>query len=207
MIRTLYYMCYYAYLKGSQEDTIKFFELLKHEFKEKGTRSSLTRDQLLELKKIKSALTTGFTQKNAWVVDPIYEATEVKNAPYQDKLVKIIDRKGIDSLRHILSESLFLDNLEHPCPPYGYVDMVYRDEDTIYPVEVKRGLAKHDILGQIAKYDLAFRFKLHYNLYSRVQPVTICGSYEPHTLEELKRSGVRTLQYSLADELFTIRET
>jgi hypothetical protein len=78
--------------------------------------------------------------------------------------------------------------------------MVYRSKDTIYPLEVKRHEGKHDLIGQISKYTLHFKLGLILKHYEIVQPVTICNSYNQHTLTELKRLFVIPIRYTIFEE-------
>lgn len=202
MVEALYFQTYYAYLKGNLSDARMFFEFMVDEFKIKKNPKALTKKQLLQLKEIKSAIKNGKVKNSAWVTEE-NKTVSNKNDPdiKQTELVKKIHFEGIETLRKVLdSDSLELHNIEHPCDKFGAVDMVYRDQDTFYPVEVKRHEGKHDLIGQIAKYTLYFKLGLHLKLYSDVQPVTICNNYNPHTLTELKRMSVITLKYDLRND-------
>lgn len=203
MVESLYFQTYYAYLKGNLSDTKMFFEFLVEEFKIKKDINALTKKQLKQLKKIKEAIKTGKIETAAWVTEENKTISDNKKEPdiKQTELVKKIHFEGSETLRKILnSEALELHDIEHPCGKYGAVDMVYRDHETFYPIEVKRHEGKHDLIGQIAKYTLFFRLGLHLKVYSEVQPVTICNSYNPHTLTELKRISVVTLKYDIVDD-------
>lgn len=196
MIDTIYHRCLYAYLKGSRKETSMYFDMLRDEFKLSGKVNSLTGSQYRTLKDIRQALNTGAMTQRSWVDDssvaPPQEGLEAR----QDELVRRIHKEAIDDLKDILGQGLWLENLEHPCPPYGRVDMLYRTEDTALPVEIKRKAGGHDLIGQILKYDLYVRLRLHYHLYAHVLPVTICSGYDQHVLHELKSHGVKTLVYS-----------
>ncbi|MBD3260558.1 MAG: hypothetical protein GF334_02600 [Candidatus Altiarchaeales archaeon] len=114
----------------------------------------------------------------------------------QADLVRKIHYEGLEGLNKILGERVDLYNLEHPCPPYGAVDMVYMGSETAYPLEVKKDHGGHDLIGQIMKYDLFFKMRLHLEHYRYVQAVTICKTYDGFALRELKKMGVQTLKYS-----------
>jgi hypothetical protein len=73
--------------------------------------------------------------------------------------------------------------------------MVYQDDVNVYPLEVKIGQGKHDLLGQILKYDLFFKLQLHLRLYEDVRPVTLCSHYQDFVLKELKKRNIITLRY------------
>jgi hypothetical protein len=78
--------------------------------------------------------------------------------------------------------------------------MVYMGKKTIYPLEVKKDQGRHDLIGQLSKYDLFHKLYLHYKTYEAVQSVAVCGAYEPYTLRELKQLGFKPIAYSLKNE-------
>lgn len=185
-----------------------YFGLLREEFRERGTRDSLRAEQYRQLAKIKSALETGGLPSTEWLQEPVYAPQEKQERALgtQVDLVRRIHYEGLESLRKSLGEKVELYNLEHPCPPYGAVDMVYMGSDTAYPLEVKKDHGGHDLIGQIMKYDLFFKMRLHYGHYRYVQAVTLCGTYDGFALRELKKMGVRTLKYSTKGPQIRITE-
>ena len=207
MIETLYFSCYHSFLLGDQQKTRIYYELLKEEFKLNGTPSSLKQPYLIELKKIKHALETGASAFNTWADDDKYlEGPSAPQTPAgfsQDYLVRHINT-NVQQLSALLKDNLTLYNIEHPCDPYGAVDMVFMGEKTVYPVEVKKDQGRHDLIGQIYKYDLYHKLRLRYKFYERVQSVTICQSYEPYTLKSLKQAGIKTFLYTLNEEVLNL---
>jgi len=201
MVRALYHRCCQSYLLADLDSTFMFYDLLCQAYRESGRPDSLTTDQLRDLKAIRTAVRTGVISKGQWLTEILPEvppaATEEKRK--QDDVVHAIHHLGLEKLRGILEDPVRLYNLEHPCGPYGRVDMVYQGERTVYPLEVKVGKGKHDLIGQICKYDLYHRLRLSYGFHERVRSVTVCGSYDSYTLAELKRNGILTLRYSLVD--------
>lgn len=206
MVETLFFKTYHSYLLGNLPDTQMFFSFLVEEFKNRKDPKALTSRQLMELKKIRSALDTGKIETSQWVAEPIIDFSNPTPPDiHQKELVKKIHFEGLGMTREALQEpALELYDLEHPCGAYGAVDMVYRGQDIFYPVEVKRHEGKHDLIGQIGKYSLYFKLRLHLKQYIDVQPVTICNSYNPHTLAELKRMSVITLKYDLIEDKIKI---
>lgn len=202
MIEPLFFFCYYAYLLGDLEKSEMYYTLIREEYKSYGRPDSLKEHQLIELKKIKEALTTGHISRNKWLDEsnspgpPSSLGIKIK----QTELVRRIHIEGLEQLKEILQDDIYLYNIEHPCTPYGAVDMVYMGKNTIYPLEVKRGRGEHDLIGQISKYDLHHRLQLHYKHYEYVQSVTICNSYDPFTLHELRTMGVLPLTYRAAEK-------
>lgn len=203
LLESLFFQTYYSYLKGNFESSKMYYQFLKEEFKKSGRKDSLSPHQLLELKKVKKALETGYLPKNQWLTEKI----EAQNPnPENDRvnqveLVRVVHAQGEPKLREILggTSDITLYDIEHPCGPYGAVDMVYSNPTTVYPLEVKVGEGKHDIIGQIQKYELFFRLQLHLKFYEIVKSVTLCGSYNQFTLSELKKLGVITVEYELRE--------
>jgi hypothetical protein len=201
MIEPLFFFCYYAYLLGDLEKARMYFSVIREEYSAVGTPNSLKEHQFLELKKIKEAITTGNISRSKWLDEtapgpPRSSDIKIKQA----ELVKRIHTEGLEQLKEILQDDIYLYNIEHPCGSYGTVDMVYMGKNTIYPLEVKRGRGEHDLIGQISKYDLHHRLQLHYKHYEYVRSVTICNSYDPFTIQELRTMGVLPLNYSLNKE-------
>lgn len=209
MVATLFFKTYYSFLIGNLVDTRMYFEFLVDEFKIRKNPEALNKKQLQILKTIRSAIKTGKIENQQWLSEPSLPSVCTDIAPdiKQPELVKKIHFDGLESLKELLSApTLELYNIEHPCGIYGAVDMVYQGQDVIYPVEVKRHEGKHDLIGQIEKYTLYFRLNLHLRLYEDVQPITICNSYNPHTLAELKKLSVIPLKYDFTDEGIKIRK-
>lgn len=197
MIETLFFKCYYSYLRGDLLNTQLYYDLLQSEFKTTGKKDSLQDHQFNELRSIRDSLKTGSITTSSWIApadQSILGISEPESTKQKDLVVKI--HENVEQLQIILGESVYLYNIEQPCQPYGTVDMVYMGKDTVYPLEVKKGQGRHDLIGQIAKYTLHHRLLLHYHLYKFVQPVTICSSYLPYAHTELNRLNVCTIVYS-----------
>ena len=208
MIQTLFYKSYYAYLMGDKETASLYYTLLKEEFKVSGKPNSLKPLQLKELKKIKEAITSGSIASTNWLAEPIVSTEEQdKSIELEKDVVKRLHYEGFEKLRELLhsNDKFYLYNLEHPCADYGKVDMVYMDDRIAYPVEVKRGIGKHDLVGQVMKYTLAMKMKLHYNFYEEVRPVTVCSGYKDYAVQELKKHGIITLVYEAVENKFTLK--
>jgi hypothetical protein len=208
MVEALYFNTYHSFLLGNLHDTKMFFEFLVDEFKKRKNPEALSTKQLLELKTIRSALQTGKIEKYEWINAPDTPDTGNPTAPdiKQPDLARRIHFKGLQQLQGLLSSpDLELYDIEHPCGAYGTVDMVYRSHDVSFPVEVKRHEGKHDLIGQINKYTLHFKLQLHLKHYDEVQPVTICNSYNQHTLTELKRLSVIPIKYDITDDGIKLR--
>jgi hypothetical protein len=206
-IEVLYFYCYYAYLKGNREDTSTYYQMLRDEFKTAGSIESLNKYQLQELAKIKSSLDNNQIAEQSWIDDCSYghSGIPVKDMN-QDGLVKELYRAS-SPIRDLIgaNNTFYLYNIEHPCNDLGFIDMYYRDDETAYPLEVKKTVGDHRLLGQILKYDRYCKFHLHQGYYKRVQAVTICGSYDDFTIKELKKNGVIPILYSFQEQLTLTR--
>jgi len=210
MFETLFFKCYYACLKNNLKECKLYYELLKDEFKLRGNVSSLTKVYLIYLKEVKSVLDTGYTKSKAILDGPVEYRTDSKkdiSKTTQKVLVHKIHTKGFNDLKDILKDpELSLYNIEHPLPPYGRVDMMYKGKETVYPLEVKKNVGEHDLIGQIGKYELACKLKLHLKQFIRIRPVTLCRTYDTHTLKELKSLNVCTLIYTNTRDSFRIKK-
>lgn len=209
MVEALYFKTYHSFLTGNLPEAKMFFEFLADEFKKRKNPNALSKKQLKELKVIRHTIETGKIETQKWIDEPSTSSTStsIPQDIKQPELTRTIHYKGLQELQELLcAPDLELYDIEHPCGVYGTVDMVYRDKDIIYPVEVKKDLGKHDLIGQINKYELYFKLQLHFKLYDEVQPVTICNGYNKHTLIELKKLSVITLKYDLIDDGIKIRK-
>jgi len=175
-----------------------YFEFLREEFKVKGSKNALRPEQLQQLAVIRDSIKTGKISKNHWV-DELTAYCGSSDTPAehtQKELVQNLDTTCRSQLADILADDLYLYNVEHPCGVRGRIDMVYMGKNTVYPVEVKKDKGEHDLIGQIAKYDLHHKLQLHYKLYQYVQSITICRSYNQQVADTLKSIGIVTLLYS-----------
>lgn len=185
-----------------------YLDMLREEYKSDTSKKALTKDHLLILKDIREALRTGKIVSKKWSKQvpvstiPIGMKSPVDN---QVQLVKFIYEKGTSQLESIFKEPVHLYNIEQPCGPYGYVDMVYEGARSMYPVEIKKGIAGHDVVGQIGKYDLWHKLRLHYGHYDRVQSAVIARGYDQYAVEELRRMGVIPMTYSIEGKSLFIR--
>jgi len=201
LVESLYFHCYYSYLRCDLDSTEMYFSFLCEEFNKNKDKSALTVDQLKTLKNIRESIKTGKFIEDNLVSLPDYmennQAPEKETERDQVELVKQIHLE-VGQLTDILKSNgkLILEDIEHPCPPYGAVDVLYRDNFTVYPLEIKTSEGQHDLLGQILKYQRYFQFKLHFKLYRKVQPVTLCACYSDFVLRELKKRGIVTLRYN-----------
>jgi hypothetical protein len=205
MIEALYFSCYYAYLHKNLKDSEMFYGMLRDELKKTKTSNPLRPEYLKELKKVRDSIKTGSFISSEWVSENVpVKLPKISGEPFrgnQDDLVRKIHYEAFEDLKSILEggEDFRLYNIEHPCGTYGAVDMVYSDKEKSFPIEVKKDEGRHDIISQIAKYDLSFKLKLHLKRYYSVKPVTICGSYQNNVIKELRSLGVTVILYWIDD--------
>jgi len=198
MIEALFFKAYYAYLDGNLKDTDMYLSFLRQECKLHPGENKLNEHYIPTFKNLITATKTGLLPQRSWSTDKIpMDSMGPKTKLSQVDIVKGLHKQCFSSIKDLLKahSTLYLHNIEHPCPPYGAVDMLYQDQVTCYPLEVKKDRGEHDLIGQIMKYDLYCKKKLHLKHYYRVQPVTVCGSYDKFTLGQLKQLGVITIKY------------
>jgi RecB family endonuclease NucS len=83
---------------------------------------------------------------------------------------------------------------------YGRVDLVAQDSKTIYPIEVKKNCAFHDVVGQISKYVIHFKLGLVNRIYDFVAGVVIANSFDMFVLKELYKLGIIPIKYKFKTE-------
>lgn len=200
MIEAFFHKCYYSYLDGNLENAKMYMDFLREEFRSTGNKDALNKYQLRHLKKVRDAIKEESIRESVWTekLKEVPDSTPSKESikKHQD-IVKEIHKNAF-TLKSILSSNIgefLLENIEHPCPPYGRIDMLYRDDVYVYPVEVKPGRGDHDIVGQILKYDRFCRKNLHLRLWEDVKAVTVCKSYSNFAFQELKRRGIITVLF------------
>lgn len=206
MINTLYFKCYYSFLRSNISDTEMYYSFLKEEYRKRKDRNALKIHQLYELKRIREALNTGNLPRGSWLDEtPILGPLTQPTAEFKQNMLAMMIDKNKDQLKELLKDDLSLYNIEHPCGDFGKCDMVYMGKDTVYPLELKKDQGRHDLLGQIEKYDLYHQFRLHYRHYDFVQGVTVCSSYDSFTLKELKKMRVKTIVYSIVKDKLSLK--
>ena len=105
MINSLYFHCYYAFLRGDFPETKMYYDFLKEEFGKKKDINALKSHQLHTLKKIREAITTGNLPRGSWMNEtPIQGPPTQPTAKFkQNELVWKIN-KEIDQLKEILKK-------------------------------------------------------------------------------------------------------
>lgn len=111
-------------------------------------------------------------------------------------LVDKICKDGQESLRKLFkaSNKFYLSSREYPTL-FGRLDLLGKDERTIYAIEVKKGTAKHDIVSQIDKYILDLKLKLMYRTYDIIKGAVIANGFSQYALNELRKNNIIILKY------------
>lgn len=78
---------------------------------------------------------------------------------------------------------------------FGRVDLVAQDKETIYPIEVKKSVADHSVIGLIDKYIIHFKLGLINRMYRYVVGVVIANGFDEYSLQELHRFGAVAIKY------------
>ena len=129
-----------------------------------------------------------------------------KRTRYEKELVDEIC-KNQNIMRGVLkaSNNFYLLNREHSTL-FGKVDLVGEDGKTRYVIEVKKGIAKHDVVSQIDKYMIDFKLKLILKIYNKVVGVVIANGFTDYVLKELQKMNVVLIKYTYNDNILKMRK-
>jgi RecB family endonuclease NucS len=108
---------------------------------------------------------------------------------------EICEKNGIKQINEKLNLNMTIYDRQHSTY-YGDIDILAKDENSIYIIELKKDVANHSIVGQVLKYALHFQKRLIYNLFNDVKIITIAGSYTNYAFNQLKAIGANTLIYN-----------
>lgn len=213
LIDCFYYLLYNSVLLGNSEHAKAYCHFLKEEYeKDEHAFDFLEEDGRWDtLAKLIETVKNGLVVKNFDYDATIQELQKIEadddNVDYEKELLDLV-RQCQPSLAHLLgaSESFRISNLQHPTN-FGRVDVVAQDGMTVYVIELKRGIAKHDIVGQIDKYVLDFKLKLMIKHWNRIVSVTIANGYSAYARQELIRHGIVPLRYSYKDNILKLTKT
>jgi len=208
-------VCYYrlnnAVLLGDTDKARMYLDILRHEFENYEDCFSIlkTDDRWEHLKQLGRAVDNGLVVKNYNYndnSDDVEEADKDEDrAEDEQSLVKVVC-DNIDVLRDILNASndLFIYNIEQPTK-YGRVDVVLRDKDIVYLVEVKKSHARYSVISQIEKYMLDFRLKLILKMWRDVVGVVIANGFIGRVSKELVKLGVIPIKYRIKNDTLILR--
>ncbi len=201
LAETLYYQVYNSVLLGRSDKAKTYLGFLRDEYeKDESQFLILKQDErwnhLIELGNV---IDNGLIVKNFQDIEkPIEKIAKEEDEIHfrkQSELIKAICREKDNLKIHLQAEDdFYFVGLEQETK-FGNVDLVAQDKDTIYPIEVKKSGARHDVIGQIDKYMIHFKLKLINKIYSCVKGVVIANGFDEYTLQELYRFGAIAIQY------------
>jgi hypothetical protein len=202
LAETLYYNIYSSMLLGENINAKMYLSFLREEYySNEHLFEPLKKDNRWEhLIELGNAIDNNlFLSNNKNFESSIEEHVQVKKDEIvyskQDDLVKAIILSQ-DKLRICLkAESDFHCIFTEMETKFGRVDLVAQDKNTIYPIEVKKNGAYHDVLGQINKYIIHFKLKLINRIYNDVVGVVIANSFDNYVLKELYKFNIFAIKY------------
>lgn len=201
-IECFYFKLYQSVLLNDFKEARTYYEIIKDEYSKNEDNFEFFKeddkwDILIKLiETVKNNLSVkNFDYENKELL--ISEVKAKNEIDYEKNLVKLIfDQKlKLAKLLNASSDFCFY-NLEHPTR-FGNVDLVCQDQKTMYVIELKRGIAKHDVIGQIDKYLLDFRLKLNLKIWNKVKGVIIANGFSMYILNELVKNGIIPIKYTL----------
>jgi RecB family endonuclease NucS len=204
IIECLFYNFYNSYLLGNSENAEMYYEFLKNEYK----NDSSCFDFLQEDERWDILRKLIETVKNKLVVKNFnYEKRKTEEEIIRDKEIFKYEKelvlqicKNKEKLKDVLKiENLEIYNLEH-ITNYGFVDIVCQDKMTMYVIEVKKSVAKYDVVSQIDKYVLDFKLKLNLKHWNKVVGVVIANGFQNYAINELLKNGIIVLKYSIIND-------
>ncbi|MDO8641788.1 MAG: endonuclease NucS [Nitrosarchaeum sp.] len=207
-VEALYYQVYNSVLLGNSTDAKMYLDILRDEFEQCPQNFDILNDGRFEhLKQLGHAIDNGLSIKNfnyeADTAD--IEVTKDEEQVAEEKhLVKILC-KHADMMRQLLkaSKDFRIYNLEHPTQ-YGFVDIVAKDQMTMYLIEVKKSEARYQVISQIDKYMLDFRLHLILKLWTNVVGVVIANGFLSRVKDELVNLGVVPIKYTYKNNILRL---
>ena len=205
LVETLYYQLNSSVLTGNVEDSKMYLAFLREEYERDCCQFEVLKKDYRwsHLELLGSAIDKGQIVKNFEKVESVHDRrVPIKQDSEfvfdsQDVLVREMN-KSKDLLRECLraKEDFYFCNLEYETK-FGRVDIVAEDSDTVYPIEVKKGYASHEVIGQINKYIYHFKLWLINRTYEHVVGVVIANGFDEYILQELSSYGAIAIKYSV----------
>lgn len=206
LAETLYYQTFNSTILGNMDDAKMYLSFLREEYEENEVAFDvLKKDRRWKhLIDIGNAIDKGqVLSKNILNEEKVLGVLrQEKETIYskQDDLVRAIILCQ-DSLRTcVYAEADFHCNYVEMETKFGRVDLVAQDKKTVYPIEVKKNGAYHDVIGQINKYIMHFKLKLINRTYNDVIGIVIANSFETHIIKELYNVGAIPIKYKFKSE-------
>lgn len=205
-VETLYYQIYNCSLLGNLKKAKMYLEFLREEYVENESKFDILKNDnrwqyLMELGK---SIDDNCVYSKAVVVEE--ERSKVVRQENetifskQDDLVAAIMLCQNDLRTCISAESDFYCAGVEVYTRYGRVDLVAQDSKTIFPIEVKKNGAFHDVIGQINKYVLHYKLGLINRLYENVVGIVIANSFDKFALKEMRKFEILPIKYKFKTE-------
>jgi len=209
LVESLYYQTYSNVLLGKNENAKMYLHFLRDEYEQDSSSFDILKDgrwdHLRELGNIidNNLLVKSFNVEKQ--IEALSITAEGEQTRTQNDLVFELCRQQ-ERLRVLLKaeEDFCLISKEHQTL-FGRVDLLAQDKKTFYPIELKKGIADHGIVGQIEKYILHFKLGLINKIYERVVGVVIANSFTDYALREIPRTGAIAIQYVKNNDKIELR--
>lgn len=200
-IETLFYFLDFAVTTGNYENAKLYLDILRKEYENSEPNFEILYqdDRMGKLSELGKIVDEGKLQKKfdiKSIKGNIIVEKDENRFKKEKHLSKFLCQKQ-DELKKILhGTEKFNIETERQKVTFGEVDLVARDKDVVYIIELKREEVKHDVIGQIDKYMYDFRLKMIYKLWKEVIGVVVANSYNKYALNELKKQNIICLKYS-----------
>lgn len=164
-----------------------------------------------ELDKIKKVIASD-TIPFSWS-DPI---------PFNSPMSQVFSNKSFQySMEKDLRNKLFYDNfnlINEVCDldlkpigieiksNHGFIDILGKQNDQIWIIELKRNQGNFKIVSQIAKYILAYEEKLINRTFRSVHSIAIANGFSKYSLQSLKKMGTITIHYEKINDNLTLKK-
>ena len=128
------------------------------------------------------------------VLDPfVNKERTIQEADFHKKLMtkegrqRLFDCAGIEFWATMVHE--------YEMDPYGRCDFLIREGRIWHVCEVKAGMAKHDILGQMDKYITGISLDMCMGTHDHVNGIVLSKEYSAYVSRELSRMGITLLSH------------
>jgi len=205
LAETLYYQIYNCTLLGEVEKAKMYLAFLREEYVDnEQSFNVLKKDHRWQhLIELGNSIDNNYVALKSLKVDelqPCISQDKIeKDCVFskQDDLVKAIILCQDDLKKCLGAQCDFRCFFTEMDTKFGRVDLVASDSVTMYPIEVKKNGAYHDVVGQIYKYVVHFKLSLINRMYEKVIGVVIANSFDKYVFNEFQKTGVICVKYVL----------
>jgi hypothetical protein len=206
VVESLYYQTYNSVLLGDIASARMYLAFLREEYELDEAQFEILKEgrRLEHLTELGNAIDNNSVLSKSLKdvpgktvsISPNDEPTYHK----QDDLVRAILLSQVDLALCLNAESDFYCSCTEVDTRFGRVDLVAQDSKTIFPIEVKKNGAYHDVVGQIDKYIIHFKLGLINKMYERVVGIVIANTFDDYVLQELHNFGALAMKYKFKNE-------